>query len=144
MENKVYANVPQSKPSNAAVYQLKPVELNGNQFYGWKMVYMKQVPSGNKTKDGRIKYKTVIDQSKPVVYDQTTQQLMTNRQNSNAISNLLLNNAKNLVRSKQQDNLNSQTLLKLADQVMQNQKQQKLNSQLMLQIAKLESEKGDK
>lgn len=138
----IYAKVPQSKPENAAVYQLKPVDHNGYKFYGWKMVFFKQVPSGNKTKSGRIKYKNVINTSIPAVYDQTSQQLMINQQNSNAISSILLNNAKNLLQSKQlnqqQTNINSQTLLKLANQLIQNKQQNKINSQLMMQVASLE------
>lgn len=91
--NKVFAKVPNPKPSNTWVFQLPAIDLNGVLFYGWKMIYFKNIPTGKKDKQGKPEYKPVADDSKQVVYDSTTRQLKNQNLTNTDLASLMLNMA---------------------------------------------------
>ena len=102
MENN-YAEIPASKPSNTAIYQLPAVSVGGSKFYGWKMVYFKSVDTGKKDKNGKEIIKSVPDKARPVTYDIRTQQMQNQKASNATMIQLMTSMAKQQQQAKNQN-----------------------------------------
>ena len=84
-----YADLPSFIPPSTEVHQLPVIKLSDRNFYGWKLVYTKQVKTGKADKNGKPITKTVVDNSKPVTYDQETTAMIKQNSSNSAIVRLM-------------------------------------------------------
>lgn len=85
---KVYAQLP--TPQTGTIYQLDPVDVAGNQYYGWKMLpQIKSTTSTGKDVDGNPIYSMIDDPNATPVYDQLSQILINERNTQKMFASLV-------------------------------------------------------
>ncbi|UQS85827.1 hypothetical protein MOO46_07755 (plasmid) [Apilactobacillus apisilvae] len=142
----IYATVPETIDDTAMCIRLDPIEYGQDIFYGWKIIHYKDVDltdddiknykSHGITDDRMPKTKSVIDDNKPIKYDNITKQIIdiSNMQQS-FIKSQLSNNTANMQFSKQDSQL-QQALIKSQQELM-NAKTEIKNMQQMIIKAQL-------
>ncbi|TPR40392.1 hypothetical protein [Apilactobacillus micheneri] len=120
----VYAELPHTEDINSIITRIDPIIYGDHMYYGWKKVFYKTVdnPDAKSEKDKLIQ---VVDKSKPVEYDNITQQIIDTQNNGKLNAQSMLNNMN-------QQRFNSQIML-------DNMNLQKMASQLMLEINQLKN-----
>lgn len=86
----IYAKVPTPDAQIGAIYQLDPIDVAGNTYYGWVMKpQIKSTEATGTDPDGNPIYGMIDDPNATPVYDQLSQLLINDQKNQATIASLL-------------------------------------------------------
>lgn len=86
----IYAKTPTPDAQIGAIYQLDPIDVAGNTYYGWVMKpQIKSTTATGTDQDGNPIYGMIDDPNATPVYDQLSQLLINDQNNQAMVASLV-------------------------------------------------------